>query len=238
MTPSTSKKKIALLVAGSPEFDKKIIEHLPLSFTKKTFTIAIDKGLEFLDENQIVPDLILGDFDSVNPDLLKKYEKTNTLSYSSHKDQSDTEIAVNYALNHNYNQIFIINAIGGRLDHDLFNRLILLKAPGKIWLVSSKGCMSALLPQTQYSFPLKTSTVFSLIPLTKCKGVTITGCEYPLINQEINPSTLTLSNISVTSLSVIFTEGSLLFFVEKTEGSFSFLLKNPANYQPPQPLNT
>lgn len=217
MNDSTPQKKFILIAAGSPEFDNDILKMIPPTILQQCFVIAVDKGLDFLEKYGLLPDVILGDFDSVSQNLLKKYDNIQKHSYPTHKDKSDGEIAVEFALNRNPEKIFIINAIGGRLDHDLFSRLLLLHSPGKIWLISSHGCMTALSPHIEHHFPLKKGSIFSLIPLTICTGVTISGCEYPLKNQDLSHSTLTLSNLSSGSITLEFSTGNLLFFIEKPE---------------------
>ncbi len=220
MTPDNKplEPNYAIILSGSPTFDHLCISLLPQSIWDNAFVIAVDKGLEFAAENNSRVDLILGDFDSVHPDILKKYPNVAMESHPVNKDRSDTEIAIDYALDRGFSRIFCLNMIGGRLDHDLFNRLILLKSPGKIWLISSQGILVALLPKTQYTFEIPNETTFSLIPLVQCSGVELSGCEYPLHHVDLEISTLSLSNVSLGKVTVQFQSGHLIFFVDSILG--------------------
>jgi len=208
----------AIILSGSPTFDHVCISLLPKSIWDSAFVIGVDKGLEFGAENNIPVDLILGDFDSVPPEILQKYPNTPIESYPMDKNRSDTEIALDYALDRGFLRIICLNMVGGRLDHDLFNRLLLFKSPGRIWLVSSQGTLVALLPQTQYTFDIPEKTTFSLIPMVQCSGVNLSGCEYPLHKINLEVSTLSLSNVSTGKITIQFQTGHLLFFVNSVDG--------------------
>ncbi|MCF2139744.1 MAG: thiamine diphosphokinase [Candidatus Lokiarchaeota archaeon] len=207
-------KKTALLISGSPQFDIKSFEVIPEIILKHAFIIAIDKGLEFAWKNHISPDLIIGDFDSVDPDLLNSFSKTKKISFPSKKNRSDTEIALNYSLEKKFELVLGINMIGGRLDHDLFNKLLLFKAPDKFWLISASGCLKALSPLKKYKIPVKKGKIFSLIPYSECCNVNLSGCEYPLQNQNLQQSSLTLSNVSDGNVQIFFDSGNLQLFIE------------------------
>ena len=62
---------------------------------KYDYVIAADRGLEHAKRLGIKVDYILGDYDSVNPGTLKMYsESTETVTYPSEKDFTDTHLAV------------------------------------------------------------------------------------------------------------------------------------------------
>ncbi|MHA1675211.1 MAG: thiamine diphosphokinase [Promethearchaeota archaeon] len=220
MTPDNKllEPNYAIILSGSPTFDHASIKLLPSSFWDNAFVIAVDKGLEFAAEKNLRVDLILGDFDSVSTEILHQYPNVPMKSHPTNKDLSDTEIAIDYALDGDFSRIFCLNMIGGRLDHDLFNRLILLKSPGKIWLISSQGILVALLPKTQYTFDIPDRTTFSLIPMVQCSGVNLKGCDYPLHNADLEISTLSLSNVSQGKMTIQFQSGHLIFFVDSILG--------------------
>jgi len=206
----------AFLFCGSPDIDYKFLKFVKdniIDFKKDTI-YAIDKGLEVCDELKIPISKIIGDFDSVYSDILKKYPKEKKLKFNSDKDKSDTELAVDLALNNNFQEIIILNSSGARHDHFLFNVLILFKKPEVIKILSSDGVLWALMPD-ESDIELKPNTTFSLIPMSKCTGVSITGCHYELKNETIElSSTLTLSNVANGQIKVSFKSGNLLFYTE------------------------
>jgi thiamine pyrophosphokinase len=207
----------AFLFCGSPDIDYKFLKFVKdniIDFEKDTI-YAIDKGLEVCDELKIPISKIIGDFDSVKPNILKKYPNEKIVRYSSDKDNSDTELAVNIALNSNFQDIILLNSNGARLDHFLFNVLILFKKPEVIKILSSDGVLWALQSDSESIIELKPNTTFSLIPMSKCNGVSISGCHYELTNETLElSSTLTLSNIANGAIKVSFKSGNLLFCTE------------------------
>ncbi|PWL56319.1 MAG: thiamine diphosphokinase, partial [Clostridiales bacterium] len=66
-----------------------------LNFSKTTgdLVIAADGGLTYLEREGIAPDLVLGDFDSLEGDR----PSGNVLAYPSEKDETDMFLAVRYA---------------------------------------------------------------------------------------------------------------------------------------------
>ena len=93
------------------------------------FYICCDSGLKHREGLGIVPDLIVGDFDSYeNPHL-----ETETITLPCEKDDTDTVFAVKEALARGFHEFLLVGVIGGRLDHTLGNvsLLLMLDARGK-----------------------------------------------------------------------------------------------------------
>lgn len=77
--------------------------------------ICADSGYKHAKRLNIVPDVILGDNDS----YLNKYpDDIKNLVYPPEKDFTDTNIAIDYAIKHNAEEILIIGGLGGRIDHE------------------------------------------------------------------------------------------------------------------------
>lgn len=78
---------------------------------KYDIIIAVDKGLECLEKLDIEPDYIVGDFDSVDIKVLEKYKKAKIKKLSPEKDLTDTNSALNLAIELKSSNITIIGAI-------------------------------------------------------------------------------------------------------------------------------
>ena len=116
----------SLIVSGG-EIDKQIIENYIKEHTNLNI-IAVDKGLEALFELNIVPNHVVGDFDSVNTNILQTFKNNSNVifhKYNPEKDNTDTDIALNLAIELNSSNITIIGALGKRIDHALANIHIL-----------------------------------------------------------------------------------------------------------------
>lgn len=87
---------------------------------ESAYIIAVDKGLEYLYRKGISPNYIVGDFDSIDPEVLTYYQKETSVpikSYNPVKDSTDTEIALKLAIALGSTEIILLGATGGRLDH-------------------------------------------------------------------------------------------------------------------------
>ena len=112
--------------------------------------LAADSGMDFLYRTQILPDIIVGDFDSVEPkvlDFFREKEQIDICVLNPVKDDTDTEFAIREAIRRGATDITIIGGTGTRLDHVLGNisllgigleegvRMELLDAHNRIWMI-------------------------------------------------------------------------------------------------------
>ena len=142
------------------------------------YVVFCDSGLKHLEHLQVLPSLIVGDFDShENPHL-----DVETIVLPCEKDDTDTVYAVKEAINRGFDDFLLIGVVGARLDHTLGNVSILLYLDSlgkKGSIIDDYSEMEIVSDEPvsicdQYSF-------FSLLNITGCaKGITITGAKYPL----------------------------------------------------------
>lgn len=99
----------SLIVTGG-NINKNLLK-THLETNKYDIIIAVDKGLEFLED--INPDYIVGDFDSVDIDILEKYKNLGikVKKLIPEKDFTDTECALELAINLQATEITIIGGI-------------------------------------------------------------------------------------------------------------------------------
>ena len=103
------------------------VQKLSLQLKKYTqqaefnYVIGVDGGCALLQHLNVVPNLILGDFDSI--DALSTYEtlwpSAKILSFPVQKDYTDSELAIEVILKEKLDRVVIIGALGGRMDHML-----------------------------------------------------------------------------------------------------------------------
>ncbi len=89
--------------------------------------IAADGGTRHCLALGLMPDIILGDFDSIPPDVRDSCAGAGVriLQYPRDKNETDLELALDFAVGQEYSQIIILAALGGRLDHTLGNLSLL-----------------------------------------------------------------------------------------------------------------
>lgn len=104
-----------------------MIDQLP---TEKGYFVGVDYGALFLLNNGIIPDLAVGDFDSLTANELHKIknEITDVFQAPPEKDDTDTQLALKMAIERYPNCDYIIcGGTGGRLDHFLSNLFLPLE---------------------------------------------------------------------------------------------------------------
>ncbi len=151
---------------------------------KDDFYICCDSGLKHRERLGIVPDLIVGDFDShENPHL-----DIETIILPCEKDDTDTVFAVKEALFRGFQDFLLVGVIGGRLDHTLGNvsLLLMLDAQGKTATAlddfSEMEIVSDRPAQIEDRYPY-----FSILNISgTAQGITIKNAKYPLSEAEIS----------------------------------------------------
>ncbi len=91
------------------------------------YAICADGGIRYLDLLGIDVDLIVGDFDSAPKDILENYKKSQTpiITYPVDKDKTDTQIAVDFAMEKGASQVYLLGVLGTRWDHSYANIMLL-----------------------------------------------------------------------------------------------------------------
>ncbi len=144
--------------------------------------VAVDKGLERLSELDILPNLIIGDMDSVDPDLLFLFAHTDQIIHPQEKDETDTELAILWCMERNIDEIVICNDLGGRFDH----ALALIQ---NLAFIQEKGLKGSIESENQKLFLLDSETSLEgyegcLLSLLALEGEAVfeasAGLYYPL----------------------------------------------------------
>ncbi len=154
-----------------------------ININEYDLVIAADSGYLSARECGISPDIFIGDFDSVPESEVKN---TEIIRLYPVKDMTDTQEAIDAAIARGTTKITLLGALGGRIDHTLAN-LHLLK------YARDKGAVAEIADVDSYirlvDKHTKISRVpgfcLSLIPLTDCTGVSISGVYYPLDDAEM-----------------------------------------------------
>ena len=181
--------------------------------------IAVDGGLKCAKELGLVPDVIVGDFDSVDPSVLAFYRKMGHIVWEVHqpeKDDTDTELALKRAMAMGAGEIVILGATGGRLDHMIGNIQLLypcLQTGIRASIVDSQNRLYLIDGETVFYRDKIWGKYISFLPLTQeVTGITLKGFKYPLENKDIRIGTsLCISNELIEEEGVItFSDGVLM----------------------------
>ena len=193
------------------------------SFLKKSKyekVIAVDGGLEAAKELGIIPDVIVGDFDTVRPEILSYYRKMEHIIWEVHQpEKDDTDLAIKRALAMNCSHITLLGATGGRLDHMIGNIHLLFPCLQKgtyAEIVDPQNRLYLIDGEHTFRKDAVWGKYISFLPLTQeVKGITLKGFKYPLADRDIFIGTsLCISNELVEEEGRIMLSDGVLITVE------------------------
>lgn len=216
-------KTCLIVTGGTIELD------FASSFLKnETFdmVIAVDRGLEALRPLGLIPVAVVGDFDSVNQEILKEYQGMSNVAWDVHKpekDETDTELAIQTAIDMGAGSIAILGGTGGRLDHMLGNLHLLdtcLRRGIFAYMIDARNKIYLLNDGKTFERNHTWGTYVSFVPLTECvHGITLTGFQYPLNQKDITigkEAGLCISNqLAMDTGRITFTDGILICIESK-----------------------
>lgn len=206
--------------------------------------IAADRGLEFFLDYLILPDVVIGDFDSLSEDgknflemqsedipyggmLEWKLQKgegkvVEVVRLRPEKDDSDTQSAMNYAIQNGAKEIVILGVTGNRVDHLMANFGLLIlaqKQDTEVALADRYNYMKFIPSGTILKKAEQFGKYVSFFPLGgDVTGLTLEGFKYPLDKYHLTTadSGLTVSNeISEEYAKVTYESGTLLMIMSR-----------------------
>ncbi|HSW47534.1 MAG TPA: thiamine diphosphokinase [Candidatus Saccharimonadales bacterium] len=151
--------------------------------------IAVDSGASHCLKLKLIPDFLVGDFDSIDQKLLSGFDKTKILRFPATKDETDTELGIQTAVENGATQITILGGISGtRTDHLISNVLLLLKKKfAKAQIKFVDGDQEIYLAKNKIEISGKKRDIISFIPITgtvnKIKSI---GLKYDLANYTLS----------------------------------------------------
>jgi len=186
--------------------------------------IAADGGANAALSLSLYPTIIIGDMDSITNATKEILQKRNTefITSSSEKDETDTELAINYAIEKKATGITILGGItGDRLDHIIANILLMTRYGSIIRFITGEQTSWVTTGRATQRIEGKEGDLLSLIPLRgDIENVTTTNLYYSLKNEKlIFGRPRGVSNVfTKNSVSVSF-ESGILLFVHTTHGA-------------------
>lgn len=177
-----NKKVKCIIISGAPDND---FDFLKEKITDNSYIIAADSGYLKSVAINVIPDLIIGDFDSSPiPDV-----DTEVIRLPAEKDDTDTFYCVKKAIELGFKEIEILCAIGNRADHNYSNMLCLdycLKNSIDCSIINRRNKLRLVndeitIDDSEYKY-------FSLFAfLGDVKGLSIKDAYYELDNVDMKP---------------------------------------------------
>ncbi len=171
------------------------VSSIPLK--EEDLVIAADGGYVYCKMLGIVPDIILGDLDSVEEEDAReiaeiyKQDPERVVLLPSEKDDTDTLAAIRVGLSEGCKQFLIYGGQGGRLEHTIANIQCLkfLKEQGAVGYLMDGTGMVLVAQNETVRFKKEMEGYLSLFAMdAKAEGVTIRNMKYELDNAVITNS--------------------------------------------------
>lgn len=177
-----------IILAGGPMGDYATIrEKIDKLAGGKKYVICADGGADHANELLLTPDIIIGDLDSVS----EIPQDTQVLCYPGEKNETDTILAIDYALSKGFTQVFIIGGLSSRLDHTVANfaALSYLYDRGGSGAIIDASNEVRMVIEGSIIIEKRSDYYISVFPFDGvCEGVSERGLKYSLDDAVLSPS--------------------------------------------------
>lgn len=203
-----------VIIFTNGEYQNIVFYEEYLKEIKADYLICADGGANFVRELDLKPDIIIGDMDSITAETRAFFKEIRFECYSSQKDETDTELAINHAIKLGADKVIILGGLGSRIDHCLANIYLLKRFMDvgiEAEIVNENNHIRLIGETTAFHFPI--GTLVSILPIGgDVEGLTITGFEYPITEGQMTiDKPYGISNVtSKNTQRIVFKKGILM----------------------------
>ena len=178
--------------------------------------VALDGGANRFLEFDLIPDVIVGDLDSITTSVLNQCESSGVqIIRIPSQEKSDISKGLQWVQQELPNaRIDIIGVEIGRYDHHLAAYSALFECQSSATILLD-GWTATRVESNPTTFQVKPGAIISLIAFGSVQDVTLEGCQYPLQNASLTTGTQGVSNKAIESKIVVSAQsGDLLLLIE------------------------
>jgi len=206
-------KQSALLILNGEPPSKTLLN---LYWKQSSLRICADGAANFLYDNGLKPDIIIGDLDSISQETRKYYGESMILHIHD-QETTDCEKAIHYCNNRGVDKIVMLGALGERMDHSLYNLGVLKSLlNSEIPITIQTKRERIFLIQDQFTFSEPPGTIVSFLPIFgTVQGVRTKNFQYSINGEslELGMKSSISNRIEKSLASVQIEEGYLLVVV-------------------------
>ena len=208
--------KRALILANGEPPKKSLLHSL---VRQAQLFVCADGGANTALKLGLKPDAIVGDMDSIHAETLSKFHHIPQHAIVD-ANSTDLEKAIVWTIKQKYEHITVAGAAGKRLDHTVGNLGVLAKfyPDAIITFVDNVGELMFVGRELTFEAPLH--SLVSLLPLTRCEGITTQGLEFALENESLELGVREgTSNVVIANPVLIkVKKGNLLLYKLRDDG--------------------
>ena len=211
MMANISNRVLVIANAGIPSLD--VVNNL---LQNCDFIVACDGGLNHCNSLGIIPNLLCGDLDSIDFDLLEGLDSEFTdVIQMQNQDKSDLSKALSYLQDEGFTSIDVIGIEGGRLDHQFGVWSCLIESDSYASLHYEDFVLKRV-PNDTIRLQTKLGKIVALHAIIQCQGVSLTGCKFTLNNETLEIGTKGIHNLTQEEkIEVSKVSGELLVMIER-----------------------
>jgi thiamine pyrophosphokinase len=194
-----------------------IHEHLQIAklIADYACVVAVDGGVNHCHKMGVTPDMIIGDFDSSSPEVLKDYENVVKRTFPCDKNETDLELALQSIYTPQVEKITLFGALENRTDHALSNLHLIRRYPGKVFIETEKELIFSITGEHKIS--CQKGQTISFIHLGRPpSGINSHGLRWELRDATFSKYFFSISNICLTNpVKISIADGDLLCILQK-----------------------
>lgn len=204
--------KKCIIIANGKSPSKKIVEY----FYNKGFNtiICADGGANSVRKLGIIPNIIIGDLDSIESNTLKYFKLKSTIIKINRQNDTDVEKCLKFAIRKKFDEVVLLGVAGDRLDHTFCNLGIVIKFYGKIkiYLSAESSFLTSINKTTEFNS--KVGETISLYAFSNKTRITSTGLKYKL-NDTALPFGVreSTSNVSISEKIILKIKSGIVFVI-------------------------
>ena len=212
------KKKFVIFLNGEYKYSQEFMDRL---ISKDVICFCADGGANFAFQYGKVPEMIIGDLDSIEKKVLEYYKSKNVLikKFPRDKDFTDFELIleeINKILGNEdfVEKIFVVGGLGNRLDMTLSNLFLMEKYKNIVFLLEDEEIFYVEKP---FVLKNKKNFEFSIVPISKnVEKLTLKGFKFETdgIDVKRESSRLVSNVICENEASVEFENGKLIVILK------------------------
>jgi len=181
------------------------------------FIICADGSSNKLIKTKIIPDIIIGDLDSIDKNVMLKYIKKGVpVMKLFDQETTDFEKCILFCRERNFNNLIILGAISDRTDHSLNNFSIIKRYYHEFDITIFDNYFKIKFLTDSISFKYKIGETVSLLPFPVARDITTEGLMYSLKNETLalglREGTLNVATKNI--ISIKYRGGDLILFIK------------------------
>jgi len=207
-----------LVFANGTWVDRRRISELCRGATR---IVACDGALQRCLKAEVMPSLVMGDMDSVDPEALKTFTASGGEAVSLFEQNSnDLAKALGWLEQNGGGRCIVVGATGGDPQHEWANLLSCAASKMDVECESTTQNYRFIRPEVTYSIEVRKGMEFSLFALSEARGINLSGATYPLTDATLEMGSQGLHNMAEEErIELSFKQGHLMLMHPRSDST-------------------